>query len=359
MKLSTTLFIGILHLGLYCSSQTTQNYQLVWSDEFAVDGPLDTSKWHHQVVPIVNGTDWANNEAQHYTARQDNSYVSNGTLKIVAKKENYTYNGSKKAYTSARLNTKFAFKYGRVDVRAKLPLEAGTWPAIWTLGANINETGNYFGSAYGSVGWPDCGEIDIMEQRGADKNNTIAHFHWRNANNQYQNEGGQLYVPTSTTAFHVYSLIWTEVSLKVMVDDNLVYELQNNTNNPYDNEHYILLNVAMGGNLGGAIPSNFSQAQMEIDYVRVYQNQALDRNKIPDVHELKIYPQPAQHFVTVESEEWLDRAEIFDLSGRLLLRKNLSLQKKQTLHWDLEKGIYLICITKKNGQLFTQKLMVE
>ena len=113
---------------------------------------------------------------QHYTDEISNSYVSNGTLKIKAIKENYTYNGVTKNYTSARLNSKYAFQYGRIDVGAKLPAEAGTWPAIWTLGCNINETGNYFGSTYGSVGWPDCGEIDIMEQNGWDKNSYLWPF---------------------------------------------------------------------------------------------------------------------------------------------------------------------------------------
>lgn len=128
---------------------------LVWSDEFNYTGPVDPNKWHHQVIPIINGTDWANGEQQHYTDRISNSYVNNGSLKIKAIRENYTYNNTTKLYTSARLNSKFAFQYGRVDIRAKLPAEAGTWPAFWTLGANINEIGNYFGSTYGSVGWPD------------------------------------------------------------------------------------------------------------------------------------------------------------------------------------------------------------
>ena len=101
-------------------------------------------------------------------------------MKIVAIKENYTVDNSTKNYTSARLNSKFGFKYGRVDVRAKLPSTRGTWPAIWTLGTNINEVGNYFGDSEGSIGWPKCGEIDIMEQNGWNKNELIGHFHYAN-----------------------------------------------------------------------------------------------------------------------------------------------------------------------------------
>ena len=146
---------------------------LVWFDEFNDDGNYYTSeinspeisKWHHQIHP-PNGHSWFNGEHQHYTNRIENSSVSNGALRIKSKKETYTYNGSTKEYSSARINSKFSFLYGRVDIRAKLPNSAGTWPAFWTLGDNINEFGNYFGDTYGDVGWPACGEIDIMEQNG-------------------------------------------------------------------------------------------------------------------------------------------------------------------------------------------------
>ncbi|WP_372945662.1 family 16 glycosylhydrolase [Muriicola sp.] len=245
---------------------------LVFADEFEYDGTPDPDKWHHQVIPIINGTDWANGEVQHYTARIENSYVSSGTLKIKAIKENYTYNNVTKSYTSARLNSKFAFKYGRVEVRAKLPAEAGTWPAIWTLGANIDEVGNYFDNQYGSVGWPACGEIDIMEQRGWDKTTTIGYFHWGDTfTGEYKNEGGDLAVPNTAEEYHVYTVEWDETSMHVMVDEVTVYELSNTADKPFDNEHYILLNIAMGGNLGGNIPGDFTESIMEIDYVRVYQ----------------------------------------------------------------------------------------
>jgi len=244
---------------------------LVWSDEFDGDGAIDADKWHHQDVPPQDGG-WFNGELQHYTARTDNSYVSDGTLKIAALDETYIVHGSVREYTSARLNSKFAFTYGRVEVRAKLPAQAGTWPAIWTLGANIDEIGNHFGSEYGSVGWPACGEIDILEQRGWDKQSTISHFHWGNTQTAaYENEGGELANPTSTTDFHVYSLEWTEDHMRVMVDDQLVHELANTVERPFDNPHYLLLNIAMGGSLGGAVPDSFTQAVMEVDYVRVYQ----------------------------------------------------------------------------------------
>ncbi|HET8737916.1 MAG TPA: glycoside hydrolase family 16 protein [Pricia sp.] len=244
---------------------------LVFSDEFGYEGSPDTKKWHHQVIPPDNGS-WHNNELQHYTDRTDNSFVSDGTLKIVALEEQYTAEGSTKSYTSARLNSKFAFTYGRVEVRAKLPGKAGTWPAIWTLGANSGETGNYFGDQYGSVGWPGCGEIDIMEQNGWDKNSIITHFHWGDTNTgEYKNTGTTTPIATASNSFHLYAMEWDSESIKVFVDKEQVVELPNTSDKPYSDPQYLLLNVAMGGSLGGDIPENFSEDTFEIDYVRIYQ----------------------------------------------------------------------------------------
>ncbi len=244
---------------------------LVFFDEFNGEGSLDEEKWHHQVIPPNNGS-WFNGEVQHYTARTENSYVSDGTLKIKAIKEQYSYSGSTKSYTSARLNSKFAFTFGRVEVRAKLPAAAGTWPAIWTLGANCNETGSYFVGQYGSGQWPGCGEIDIMEQTGWDKNTIISHFHWGDRNTgEYKNIGGTATVANTSGEFHVYSMEWTSSSIKTFVDGKLTYELPNSSEKPYDHPHYLLLNIAMGGNLGGAINDDFQESLMEIDYVKIFQ----------------------------------------------------------------------------------------
>ncbi|MBU3027787.1 family 16 glycosylhydrolase [Zobellia galactanivorans] len=244
---------------------------LVFSDEFEYEGKPDPEKWHYQVIPPNNGS-WHNNELQHYTNRSENSFVSDGTLKIRAIKEKYTFEGSTKDYTSARMNSKFAFTYGKVEVRAKLPSKKGTWPAIWTLGANSNETGNYFGEQYGNAEWPACGEIDILEQNGWDKESTIAHFHWSDLNSdEYQNLGGTTPITNASGSFHVYSLEWNASAMKVFLDDTLVYELKNSQNTPYNAPHYLLLNIAMGGTLGGDIPENFTDDIFEIDYVRIYQ----------------------------------------------------------------------------------------
>ena len=250
-------------------------YQLVWNDEFNYEGAPSDEKWHLQYIPIIDGG-WANDEKQHYTTRRDNSFVSDGTLKIVAKKELYAYEGVNRAYTSARLNSKFDIRYGRIDVRAKLPVSKGTWPAIWTLGTNIGEVGNYYGTSDGNVGWPECGEIDIMEQNGTNKQLLYGTFHWSDSGGQQDSFGlikdiSSLNVSNLSSEFHLYSLIWTSASLKIYVDNFLVSSIENTASVPFDNPHYLLLNLAMGGTLGGVVPGTFEEDKMEIDYVRFYQ----------------------------------------------------------------------------------------
>ncbi|NND78700.1 MAG: glycoside hydrolase family 16 protein [Maribacter sp.] len=248
----------------------TTTASLVFSDEFNIDGSVDPTKWTYEIIPPNNGS-WWNDEQQHYTDRADNVYVSDGTLKIVAKKENYTFQGSTKNYTSARIKTqdKFEFKYKKVEVRAKLPDGQGTWPAIWMLGANED-----------TVGWPSCGEIDIMEQTGDNKNEYLATLHWSNngSNANYGTDhpdypGDNIPVTNATSTFHVYTLEWSANELKCYADDDLsnAFVMNNNSGLPFNNDFFFILNVAMGGNLGKNIDPNFTEGTMEIDYIRVYQ----------------------------------------------------------------------------------------
>jgi beta-glucanase (GH16 family) len=227
---------------------------LAWSDEFDKSGSPDPAKWIYDIGTGSNG--WGNAELQYYTNRSQNAEVSNGTLKIRAVKE--SFQGS--AYTSARLLTKgkYEFKYGRVEVRAKVPAGVGTWPAIWMMGGDI-----------GSVGWPACGEADIMEHRGSDLNRITSALHYPGRS------GGNAVVATTviqnaTTEFHVYRFDWTATSLKFYVDDKLFHEVQNNANIPYNKDFFILLNLAIGGTFGGPVDPAFTGATFEVDYVRVY-----------------------------------------------------------------------------------------
>lgn len=233
------------------------NTQLVWSDEFETAGTPNDANWTYD---IGRNGGWGNGEAQHYTSREDNVVVEDGLLKIKAKRENFE--GAN--YTSARLKTqgRYNFTYGKVEVRAKLPSAAGTWPAIWMLGSNIT-----------SVGWPRCGEIDIMEQKGWDKSKVSAALHNQSSSGNTVNFR-EVEVLTSTSSFHTYSVNWTPDEIIFAVDGEVYYtyspDTQNEENWPYDRPQFIILNVAMGGSLGGQIPDDFTESEMEIDYVRVY-----------------------------------------------------------------------------------------
>ena len=189
----------------YCGQ--TQVYELIWSDEFEGNGAINSTNWHHQTL-LPNGGSWYNGEVQHYTNREANSYVSNGILKLVAKREFFTDQGVTKQFTSARLNSKFAFTYGKVDVRAKLPSGVGTWPAIWSLGQNIIEPGNFWSNSNGTVFWPACGELDIMEHWGNNQDYVQSAIHSPSSFGDTFNKGGQ-FIQFASTGFHVYTMEWT------------------------------------------------------------------------------------------------------------------------------------------------------
>ena len=228
---------------------------LVWSDEFDTPGSPDASKWGYDIGTGSGG--WGNNELQYYTNRSQNVVVSGGTLKINLLKE--TFSGSN--YTSARMLTKdkFSVKYGKIEARAKLPAGLGTWPAIWMLGNNIT-----------SAGWPACGEIDIMEHRGSELNKIWGSLHYPGRSGANP-DGSTVMINNATTEFHKYAVEWNASSIKFYVDDALYYTFANSAAVPYNQNFFILLNVAMGGNFGGNVDPNFSNATMEVDYIRVYQ----------------------------------------------------------------------------------------
>ncbi|MCH5171545.1 MAG: glycoside hydrolase family 16 protein [Erysipelotrichales bacterium] len=231
-----------------------KNRSLAWSDEFNGTS-IDNTKWSYEIG--IGSWGWGNNEQQYYTNSQDNSYVSDGTLKIVARKE--TMHSSN--YTSARMITKnkYSFKYGYVEARIALPSSMGIWPAFWMLGTNIDQ-----------VGWPACGEIDFME--AVNNNNTVySTIHYKNATGH--EEYGRSFNVTDRTSFHTYGFEWTETKLLGYVDNIKIFETNNDgcKANSFNNEFYILLNVAVGGQWPGYnIADNFPQV-MTVDYVRVYQ----------------------------------------------------------------------------------------
>ena len=228
---------------------------LVFSDEFDANGAPDPSKWGYDIGTGSGG--WGNNELQYYTNRLDNAFVSNGTLKIKAIKENFS--GS--AYTSARILTqnKFSFKYGKVEVKAKLPAGVGTWPAVWMLGSNIT-----------TVSWPACGEIDIMEHKGSQLNKIYGTVH-HPARFGGNADGGTRDITNATTEFHIYTMEWNATSIKFLVDGNVFHTVANTSSLSFNQNFFLIMNLAMGGTFGGAVESGFNNATMEIDYIRVYQ----------------------------------------------------------------------------------------
>jgi len=281
---NTTPYKLLLSFFLFCQfgfAQVDVVYNnLVWSDEFNSSGSIDSNKWHHQ-TQIPAGGSWFNNEVQHYTNRLVNSFVDAGALNIVAKRENFTDQNVTKQFTSARLNSKFAFKYGRVDIRAKVPNGQGTWPALWLLGKNINEDGGFFDSNFGTTSWPACGEIDIMEHGifpGQPLNYIGAAIHTPSSSGNTINKGG-IQASDISQNYHIYSMNWSPNQISFLLDNVVFYTynptIKNSSTWPFDADQYLIFNIAMGG-FAGTIPANFNQTSMIIDYVRVYQNTATD-----------------------------------------------------------------------------------
>ncbi len=269
--------------GEECMTQLPNDYVLVWADEFNYEGELDANKWNYDVGTGNGG--WGNGEQQFYTNRLENASVSNGHLTITAKKENY--NGSN--YTSARVTTKAKgdWKYGFVEVKAKIPTGQGTWPAIWMLPST---------TTYGT--WPNSGEIDIMETTGYNPSKILGTVHTGDYNHMKGTQkGSQITVSSSTTEYNRYQMEWTEDYIKMMVNDKVYFTFYRDVNNPsymkwpFDEPFHVILNVAMGGSMGGGISSSFVSSSMEVDYVRIYKkNDTSDTEKPSKTNVTSVVP---------------------------------------------------------------------
>ncbi len=248
-----TFFLAVTFLSLSLIVNS-QSWKLVWSDEFDKNGLPDETKWGNEVGFIRN------NELQYYTKRRiENSVVDNGNLLIIGRKESF----DKANYTSASLTTdgKHSWTYGKIDARLKLPAGQGIWPAFWMLGQNISQ-----------VGWPRCGEIDIMEHIN---NEDITHMtlHWHNE--KHVSSGGKL--TCDVTQYHNYTVEWDKESIKWFLDGKKYWEVSVkdniNSTEEFHKPHYIILNLAIGGEW----PKNPDATTIfpdtvYVDYVRVYQN---------------------------------------------------------------------------------------
>jgi beta-glucanase (GH16 family) len=275
------MFSLILLFSCKVKTAESTNYQLVWSDEFNYFGKPDSTKWVYEIGFIRN------NEAQYYTNSLKNVSVQNGNLVLEAHQEkikntkfkSQDYNHKKwlqyiaetdtAYYTSGSISTQgiVAWTYGKIEVRAKLPQGIGQWPAIWMLGANKID-----------VGWPACGEIDIMEHVGYDKDSIFGTIHTNAYNHMVGTQKGKsTYIDSPYTKFHVFSIEWTPEYIKFLLDGKVYNYVENEhktTNEwPFDQDFYLKLNLAVGGGLGGkyGIDNSVFPQKMEIDYVRVYQ----------------------------------------------------------------------------------------
>lgn len=260
-KLQLTAIVFFLWLTL--SSTHAQSF-LRWSDEF--DGTvLDTNFWSYQIgngCPNLCG--WGNNELQFY--RQENVSVQDGVLKIIAKKETVGSN----TYTSARIRTinKVDFASGRIEVRARIPVGRGYWPAIWFL-----PTENHYGI------WPLSGEIDLMEAKGQEPQTIHGTIHYGayTPNNRFTGNTYSINNGSFADSFHIYALRWTKDTIQWFVDDILYSTLTRNAVNPFwwpfDRNFHVIMNLAVGGNfLGNPDASTPDTASLQIDYIRVYQD---------------------------------------------------------------------------------------
>ena len=336
------------------SPAPTGGYQLIWKDEFEGTGSVNADNWFAQ-TQLPAGNSWYNGEIQHYTHRVENAYVQDGNLHIKAIKESFSDQGVVKNYTSARLNSKTAFKYGRVEVRAKLPSGVGTWPAFWLLGKDVNEPGAYWQIlGHGTTNWPQCGEIDLMEHWGQNQNYVQSALHTPSSFGNTTNLGG-LNLPTASTAFHVYAMNWTKDKIDFFVDDRLYYTynpaIKNANTWPFDREMYMLLNLAILPNINPQI----SSAEIEIDYVRVYQQGVLANDtEIPNKPNLNVYPNPFSNHITLSLPYNMSGAytfQIYAIDGRLLVENRgeaFSQELKMEGLGVFPKGFYLLRLTSGN-----------
>ncbi len=241
----------------YISPKSYVGYDLVWRDEF--DGnEINAQNWTHE----TGAGGWGNEELQNYTASSNNSFVADGNLVIEARN-----NGG--SYTSARMITKGKreFRFGRVDIRAILPEGQGIWPALWMLGANIS-----------TVGWPACGEIDVMELLGHQPSTVHGTAHWGPQGQSWSfNKGGpyNLTGEKFSDEYHVFSIVWEPNRIEFLVDDNRYYIITKDIVNgdyPFNNDFFFIFNIAVGGEWPGYPDASTQFPQrMFVDYIRVFQ----------------------------------------------------------------------------------------
>jgi len=267
----------LLAIGLFVAlplSAEAAEWKLVWSDEFNYEGLPNKEKWDYEEGFVRN------QEMQYYTrARKENARVEKGVLVIEGRKErwknprykpgssNWQQQREFAEYTAAALITrnKASWRYGRIEVRARLPHGRGIWPAIWTLGANRSK-----------IRWPGCGEIDIMEFVGKDPNRVHGNAHFA-VDGKHRSDHGKLSTEKPYADFHIYAIEWFEDRIDFFFDDTKFHTFTidkagKGGDNPFRKPHYLLINLAIGGSWGGPIDDSVFPQKYLIDYVRIYES---------------------------------------------------------------------------------------
>ena len=340
------------------------NYTLVWDDDFD-NSEIDLNKWNFEIGTGDWG--WGNNEAQYYTNDPENAYIEDGNLIIQAVHENY----GGMNYTSARLTTKNKgdWRYGKFEIRAKLPTGIGTWPAIWMLPTDW---------VYG--GWPESGEIDIMEHVGYNPNWIHGTIHTDAYNHMDGTQlGGQIYINDASSNFHIYSIVWSDESIKWYVDDIQFYDFYNDqqddfTTWPFNQDFHLILNLAIGGTWGGqqGIDDSDFPAQFKIDYVKIYEASQLssyDRLLPIRYKSYQNYPNPFNPITTLRYNlpgDAMVNITIYDMMGRQVktIVNGSQTAGHKTIQWNatndknrpVSAGLYLYAI--QAGEFKQSKKMV-
>lgn len=337
-----SVYILLIAIFLIAENVFSQTFELVWFENF--DGTeLDMDSWSYET-----GGNWYNNELQHYTDREKNLRLENSKLIIEAHKENYEGN----SYTSARIKTqgKKFFQYGRIDARIKMPEGQGIWPAFWMMG--VSES---------TVGWPHCGEIDIVEMiGGSGRENTIhGTAHWAH-NGAHAEYGGSNRLSSGTYAddFHIYTIEWDEEGITWLVDGEQYHVIDTTPAelSEFHQEFFFLLNVAVGGNWPGNPNSSTEFPQrMEVDFIRViqYVPTSTEDNELKTYsNSLQVYPNPfnseVNMVVTVNSGSQVEsKIDIVNILGEVVHKEVRTLNHgTNKIHWSpvssLNSGVYFV-----------------
>lgn len=323
-------------------------WEVIWSDEFEYTGVPDPAKWNYHSGAI------GNNEQQGYTNSTKNSYVENGKLRITAIRESTVYRQTTYPWSSARLNTqnKFTVQYGRIEASIWIPGEIGVWPAFWTLGA--------------SGGWPNCGEIDIFEYSGGKPLGGVYPANYINSNFIYRLANGTtrsvdnmryLYNITPTDGYHTYAVEWNEEKILWYYDSKLFAFILSSPDklqayagtSPASQPHYLLLNLAMGGDGGGGIDPSVNIANMYVDYVRVSKLTPIgsDVDELSSDEGFEVYPNPQAKTepVKVKLPTGSIRFSISDLTGKLIYQQDVT-QNESLIDSSVftTEGVYLASV---------------